>query len=116
MTDSPSGGRMSQTTNPALRTTDPALRNRKLAVVLALVYVALFALVRYLESIRFEDYWPNWLLIVGGASWLAIMIVLPFLVVRYFFGLDLSRLWQPLWRFSLRSMLLWWVPYICLLI
>jgi hypothetical protein len=57
MTDWARGGRMDQTTNPALRTTNPALRNRKLAGVLALVYVALFALAGFLESIRIEDYW-----------------------------------------------------------
>jgi hypothetical protein len=107
---------MSQTTNPALRTTDPALRNRKLAGVLALVYVALFALVRYLESIRIEDYWPNWLLIVGGRELAGHYDCAPVSRREVFFGLDLSRLWQPLRRFSLRSMLLWWVPYICLLI
>jgi hypothetical protein len=107
---------MNPTTNPAPRTTNPALRNRKLAGVLALVYVALFAIAGYLESIRIESYWPTWLFAVGSAAWVAIMLVLPFVVVRYFFGLDLSLLWQALRRFSLRSMLLWWVPYICVLI
>ena len=97
------------------QTTNPALRNRPLAGVLALVYVALFALAGYLESIRIEDYWPTWLLIVGGVTWFAIMMVLPFVVLRYFFGLYLSLLWQPLRRFSLRAMLLW-VLYISLFI
>jgi hypothetical protein len=106
---------MNQTTNPALRTTNPALRNRPLAGVLALVYVALFALAAYLESIRIEDYWPTWLFIVGGVTWFAVMMVLPFVVLRYFFGLYLSLLWQPLRRFSLRSML-FWVTYISLFI
>jgi hypothetical protein len=94
----------------------PGLRNRKLAGVLALVYVALFALAGYLESIRIEDYWPTWLLIVGAVTWIAIMLVLPFLVVQYFFGLDISLLWRPLRRFSLRAMLLFWVPYISLFV
>jgi hypothetical protein len=96
---------------PELRTTNPALRNRPLAGILALAYAALFALVGYLESIRIEDYWPTWLLVVGGVIWFAIMLVLPFLVVQYFFGMDLS----PLRRFSLRSMLLCWVPFLCVL-
>jgi hypothetical protein len=43
------------------------------------------------------------------------MLVLPFVVVRYFFGLDLNVLWQSLRRFSLRGMLVW-VLYISLLI
>jgi hypothetical protein len=97
------------------QTTNPALRNRPLAGGLALVYVALFALAWYLESIRIEDSWPTWLLIAGGVTWLGIMLVLPFVVVRYFFGLDLSLLWQPLLRFSLRAML-FWVAYISVFI
>jgi hypothetical protein len=92
------------TTRPAI---NPALRNRPLAGVLALVYVALFALVIYLESIRIEDYWPTWLLVLGGVTWFATMLVLPFLVVQYFLGLDLSLFWRRFQRFSLRKMLLW---------
>jgi hypothetical protein len=86
---------------------NPALRNRPLAGVLALVYVALLALAFYLESIRIEDYWPTWLLVLGGVTWFATMLVLPFLVVQYFLGLDLSLFWRRFQRFSLRKMLLW---------
>jgi hypothetical protein len=99
---------MNQTTKPAQRT---APRNRALAGVLAIVYAALFALAGFLESIRIEDHLPIWLLVVVGVSWFAIMLVLPFLVIKYFFGLDLS----PLRRFSLRSLLVWWVPFVCVL-
>lgn len=86
---------------------NPALRNRPLAGVLALVYVALFALAACLESIRIEDYWLVSLLILAGVAWFAIMMVLPFLVLQYFFGLDMSLLWRQLQRFSIRSMMLW---------
>src|SRR5688500_16224995 len=100
MTDSANGGRTYQTTNPALR-------NRKLAGVLALVYAALLALAGYLESICIAGYLPLWVFIAAGLTWFAIMMVLPFLIVQYFFGLDLSILWRTLRRFSLRKMLLW---------
>jgi len=93
--------------NPACvkQYTSATLRNRPLAGALSLIYCALFALAGYLESIRIEDYWPTWALIVGGVTGFAIMMVLPFLVVKYFFGLDLSPLWQFALRFSLRRML-----------
>src|SRR5688572_23247679 len=81
--------------------TKPAQRNRSLAGVLSLIYVALFALAGYLESARIDDYWPTWALWAAGVIWFAIMLVLPFLVLQYFFGLDLS----PLWRLSPRKML-----------
>jgi hypothetical protein len=113
MTDCATSGSMYQTTNSAVRVTNRALRNRPLAGVLTLVYVALLALAGYLESIRIEQYWPIWLFVVAVLIWFAIMMVLPFVVIRYFFGLDLSLLWQPLRRFSLGSMLIW-VFYISL--
>lgn len=77
-------------------------RDRIVAGVLALVYAALMALAFYLESIHIEAYWPKWLLWVGGVTGFATLMVLPFLVVRYFFWGDLT----PLRRFSLRRLML----------
>ena len=92
--------------------TKPAPRNRVLAGILSLVYVALMAFTFYLESTSVEKHWPTWVLIVAGVTWGAIMIGLSFLVVKYFFGLDLrGRHWQ----FSLRKMLLG-VPVISVII
>lgn len=77
-------------------------RDRIVAGVLAVIYAALMALGFYLASIRIETYWPVWLLWVGGVAGFATLLVLPFLVVRYFFWGDLT----PLWRFSLRKMMM----------
>lgn len=76
-------------------------KQRKLAGVLALAYAALMGLAFYLESIRIEDRWPVWLLWVGGVTGFAILLVLPFVIVQLFFGLDL---FLPR-RFTLRGML-----------
>ena len=76
-------------------------RDRVVAGILTLVYAALWAIALYLQSIRIEDYWPKWALWAGGLGGTAIMIVLPLLAVRYFFGIQLDSLW----RFSLRKML-----------
>ncbi len=105
--------------------TKRAPRHRILAGVLSLFYVALMTLAFYLEAIGRQtahrggiDWWPSWALWVAAATWGATMLVLPFLVVKYFFGLDLSPLWRFSlrdWRFSLRAMLLC-VPVISVLI
>ena len=76
-------------------------RDRIVAGVLAGVYAALMALGFYLESIRIETYWPTWLLWVGGVTGFSVMMVLPFLVVRYFFWGDLT----PFRPFSLGRMM-----------
>jgi hypothetical protein len=77
-------------------------RQRVLAGVLLLVYVALMALAFYLESIKIEDRWPVWLLWVGGVIGFAILLVLPFVVVALFFGIH--GMFIPR-RFTLRRML-----------
>jgi hypothetical protein len=83
-------------------------RNRPRAVALAIVYAALFGLAVYLESRGRQtghlggiDWWPTWALLAAGVTWGATMLVLPLLVVKYFFGMDLSRLR----KFSLRHMM-----------
>lgn len=73
-----------------------------MAGVLSLIYAALMALAFYLASIRIETYWPTWLLWVGGVAGFMALMVLPFLVVRYFFWGDLT----PFRRFSLRKLML----------
>jgi hypothetical protein len=78
-------------------------RQRKLAGILALVYCALFALAFYLESIKIEDRWPLWILWVGGVIGFGALLVLPFVVVALFFGIDVT--FPFLRRFSLRGML-----------
>lgn len=85
-----------------LRIIKSTRRDRIVAGVLALVYAALMALAFYLESIRIETYWPTWLLWVGGVAGFTTLVVLPFLVVRYFFWGDLT----PFRRFSLRKLML----------
>jgi hypothetical protein len=87
--------------------TNPALKNRPLAGLLAFVYIGLFGIAGYLESIKIEEYWPVWLFIAAAVIWFATMMVLPFLVVQYFFGLDISVLWRPFQRFTIRKMLIW---------
>jgi hypothetical protein len=76
---------------------------RKLAGILALVYCALFALAFYLESIKIEDRWPLWILWVGGMLGFGALLVLPFVVVALFFGIDTT--FPFLRRFTLRGML-----------
>jgi hypothetical protein len=78
-------------------------RQRKLAGIWALVYCALFALGFYLESLDIEDFWPVWALWVGGVLGFGTLLVLPFVVVVLFFGIDIT--FPFLRRFSLRGML-----------
>lgn len=80
-----------------------APHQRKLAGVLALVYLALMALAFYLESIHIEDRWPVWLLWVGGVVGFATLLILPFAVVILFFGIDIT--FPFLRRFTIRAML-----------
>lgn len=84
--------------------TTPAPRNRIVAGVLFLVYVALMAIAFYLESTGGVDHWPSWALWMAGVTWGTLCLGLPFFVVKYFFGLNLMQ-GRP-WRFSLRAMLL----------
>ena len=55
----------------------PAPRKRVLAGGLCMIYVALMGLAFYLESTGGVDHWPLWALWVAGATWGAIMLVLP---------------------------------------
>ncbi|MGE0697441.1 MAG: hypothetical protein AB7O59_25410 [Pirellulales bacterium] len=68
-----------------------------------MIYVALMALLFYLESTGGVDHWPTWALCVAGVACGAILIALPFLAVKYFFGLELRGRDR---QFSLRKMLL----------
>jgi hypothetical protein len=83
--------------------TKPTLRRCLLAIALIGVYLALFALFIHLASSHIDDYWPHWVLWIAGVIWFAIMMVLPFVIVKLF-GLDLNPIWQPYRRFTLRKM------------
>ena len=80
-------------------------RERILAGVLSLVYIGGWALVGYSYSIRLEDHWPARVYWVVFATWEAIMLVLPLVVVCLFFGIDRSPAWLR-GRFSLRALLI----------
>jgi hypothetical protein len=76
-----------------------------LAGVLSLVYVGGWAFAGYSHSIGLEDRWPARVYWVVGATWFAIMLVLPFVVVCLFAGIDRSPAWIR-GRFSLRALLI----------
>ena len=80
-------------------------RERILAGVLSLVYIGGWALAGYAYSIRIEDHWPARVFWVVGATWFAIMLVLPLVVACLFFGIDRSPAWIR-GRFSLRTLLI----------
>ena len=69
-------------------------RERILAGVLSLVYIGGWVLVEYAYSNRLEDHWSARVFWVVFATWLAIMLVLPLVVVCWFFaGIDRSPAW-----------------------
>jgi hypothetical protein len=80
-------------------------RERILAGVLLLAYIAGWALVGYAYSIRLDKLWPSQVFWVVYAAWLAIMVVLPILVVCLFFGIVRSPAWLR-GQFSLRTLLI----------
>jgi phosphoglycerol transferase MdoB-like AlkP superfamily enzyme len=80
-------------------------RERILAGVLALVYLGLWTLPVYAYSTRIEDRWPARMVWVAYATWWAIMLVLPLVVVCLFFGIDRRPAWLR-GRFSLRALLI----------
>jgi hypothetical protein len=80
-------------------------RERVLAGVLSLVYIGLWALARYASSIRIEDHWPARVFWVVFATWFSIMVLLPFVVVCWFVGIDRSPAWLR-GRFSLRALII----------
>ena len=81
-------------------------RERVLAGVLALVYLGGWALAGYAGSNRIEDHWHPRVFWVAFVAWFAIMLVLPLVVVCWFFaGIDGSPGWLR-GRFSLHALLI----------
>jgi cation transport ATPase len=80
-------------------------RERLLAGVLSLVYIGGWALTVYASSIRIEDHWPARVFWMAGATWFAMMLVLPLMAVCLFFGGDVRPAWLR-GRFSLRTLLI----------
>ena len=81
-------------------------RERILAGGLALVYLGGWALGGYADSIGLDELWPARVFWVAWAAWLAIMLVLPLVVVCWFFaGIDRSPGWLR-GRFSLHALLI----------
>jgi hypothetical protein len=81
-------------------------RERILAGGLALVYLAGWTLAGYAHSIRLDELWPARVFWVVFAAWLATMLVLPLVVVCWFFaGIDRSPGWLR-GRFSVHALLI----------
>ena len=81
-------------------------RERVLAGVLALVYLGGWALAGYAHSIHLDELWPARVFWVAMVAWFAIMLVLPLVVVCWFFaGIDRSPGWLR-GRFSLHALLI----------
>lgn len=81
-------------------------RERLLAFVLSLVYAGGWGLAIYAGSNRLEDQWPARVFAVVFAIWFLFMLVLPLVIVCWFFG---GRAGSPAWlrgQFTTRALLI----------